>query len=149
MNAFRERDIRIAIRDALLATGYFDACYLNPAESESSEDASACEIEPLAGSAESEWDAQTGGLYFVDSQVRLTLLARHDDPQLRDERAERLLMAATNALRGHGFDGKTLPAWSVVNGWSWFDPEPPERAIEATFSFRYFVDSWQGLNTTE
>ena len=132
-----------------MATGYFDACYLNPKESESAEDASACEIAAVDGRAESEWDSQENGTYYVDSRVVLTFIARHDDEQLRDERAELLLMAATNALRKNGFNGLAFPAWSVVGSWRWLEAEPPERAIEAPFAFRYEVDSWTGLNTAD
>jgi len=83
------------------------------------------------------------------STVRLTLLARMEDPQLRDESAELVLDTAANALNGQGLAGLTMPAFTRFTGWQWQPATAPERRITATFTYQYIIEGWDEYDTTE
>ncbi len=138
----RERDIRNAIQTALLATGAFANVWITGLPDDyghGASDLTAAAIEPVGSSMKTGWDAQiTGGLDFAGS-CTVTLLARNIDAQLRDELAEQLLDYLNNAVNGQALAGFTLPAKTLVTGWRWQSPTPPERRIAATVSYEYIL----------
>ena len=85
----------------------------------------------------------------MDASATVTLLARHEDPQVRDELVELLLSVLENAVNGVSLGGLTLPPFTMVERWAWAPPTPPERRIAATVGYRYLTDGWQALDTTE
>jgi hypothetical protein len=147
----RDRDVRNAIHDALIATGDFDAVYLWGSSGDHATAASknACAtIEPESSAQEDCWDAATGGGLIVTSRVTITLLNRQEDPELRDEAAELLLDTVANALNGQCLAGLTMPQHTRIVSWRWEEPAPPERRIAATLSYRYIVEGWDSYDTT-
>jgi hypothetical protein len=146
----RERDVRTAIHDALVATHAFGAVLLSGLPEDcgaGASDLTAAAIEPAGTSLTTGWDAQlAGGLDFT-ATCTVTLLARHEDPQLRDELAEQLLDYLHNAVNGQSLAGFTLPGKTMVASWRWQPPAPPERRIAATVSFAYLV-TWEGFDTS-
>jgi hypothetical protein len=147
----RDRDVRNAIQAALLATSQFDAVWiwgLPENYGAAASNLAAAAIEPVGTEETDRWDSEPDGALEFASTVRLTLLYRNDDPQLRDEGAELLLDTATNALNGQSLAGLTLPPWTIITAWSWAEPVPPERRITATFRYRYLVEGWAALDTT-
>jgi len=137
-----ERDIRVAIRDLLDATNAFDGVYLSgPPEGrgERGGDRQAAAVEPDETTAICCWDDVSGPSVRA-ARATIILMARDDDPQTRDEMAERLLETAIAALDGRSLAGMTLPEWTGIRSWSWRKPTPPERRIEAALEFRYLVE---------
>lgn len=137
----RERIIRSAIRDLLEATSAFDGVYLSGLPEHRGErggDLRAAAIEPGETEAVSRWDDRSGPLVMT-ARATIILMARDDDPQLRDEAAEELLQTAIEVLDGRSLAGMTLPEWTGVRSWTWRKPTPPERRIEAALEFRYLV----------
>jgi len=143
--------VRNAIQDALVATGAFDGVWIwGLPESYGSgvSQLAAAAIEPESSRQDDRWDggAETG--LVVTSSVTITLLYRHDDPQLRDEGAELLFDTAADALNGQSLAGLTLPDLTRFGSWKWQTPAPPERRITALFSYAYIVEGWGGYDTT-
>lgn len=163
----RERDIRNAIRDALVATDAFDAVWLGaPTEGTSAFDRLAI-IDPVgAGIASSAhhagaiaetgrlgtglgWDDRADSLLDYTGTAKLTLIARDEDPQIRDEMAEQLLAVLCNAVNGQVLvPGFTIPAKTIVAHWTWKDASPPERQIEATVSYGFLVP-WNAWDVSD
>jgi hypothetical protein len=148
---FRERDIRNLIHDLLDQTGAFDGIYLSGLPEErgaAAADSRSISIDP-AETTRSEPSDDSGGDLLMTCHVQLTLLARHEDPQLRDEMAELLLNIATDTLGGISLGGQTLPARTRIVSWTWEKPTAPERRITAVFEYQYLVDGPSGFNTAE
>jgi hypothetical protein len=147
----RDRDVRNAIQAALIATNAFDDVWIWGLPENYGTAASklaAAAIEPSSSNQDDRWDSQDAGGLIVTSSVRLTMLYRHDDPQLRDEGAELLLDTAANALNGQSLAGLTLPGLTRFASWSWQDAAPPERRITATFTYQYIVEGWDEYDVT-
>jgi hypothetical protein len=141
----RDRDVRNAIRDALIATGAFDGVWIWGLPEDHGIGASqlaAAAIEPESSTQEDHWDSAPGGGLIITSRVTLTFLQRNDEPQLRDEAVECLFNSAANALNGQSFGGLTLPQLSRFLLWRWEKPVAPERRITSTFSYSYIVEGW-------
>lgn len=147
----RDRDVRNAIQTALTTTGAFDAVWiwgLPEDYGSSASSLSAAAIEPDSSTQEDRWDAATWGGLIVTSRVTITLLYRHEDPQLRDEAAELLFDTAANALNGQCLAGLTLPQFTRFISWRWERPAPPERRIAAAFSYQYVVEGWDSYDVS-
>lgn len=143
--------MRTLVRDLLEQTGAFDGVYLAglPEDrGEPSGDACAAAVEPAETRVALPWDDAAGAL-LLTCRVQLTLLARHEDPQTRDETAERLLAVAANALGGGTLGGAALPPRSGIRCWTWQKPVAPERRITAVLEYQYLVDGPSEFNTDE
>jgi len=156
----RDRDIRNAIHDALVATQAFDGVWIWGLPEDYGSGASqlaAAAIEPDSSTQEDRWDAPALGELIVTTTVTITLLARNDDPQLRDEAVELLLDTAANALNGQNFaafnavDGTpiTMPGLTRFRSWKWLPAAAPERRIRSTFSYAYLVEGWNALDVNQ
>lgn len=147
----RERDVRSAIQAKLLATGAFSDVWLTGLPDnygQGSSDITAASIEPVATSMKTGWDTTPdGGLYF-STALTVTILARHSDPQLRDELAEQLLSNLINCVAGQSLADFTLPVLTLVNAWQWKPPTPPERRIVANVSFGYLIEGWDNFDVS-
>lgn len=146
----RERDVRNAIQQALLATGEFSDVWLTGLPEEygrAAGELAAAAIEPVATQLVTGSDAAPSGFLDFNAQVLVTLLARNPDAQLRDEAAELLLDYLANAVNGQSLAGLTLPQKTLVTGWKWLPPLAPERRIAATVTFAYIV-RWNSFDTS-
>lgn len=148
---YRDRDVRNAIHDALVATDAFDGVWiwgLPEGYGTGSSLLSGAAIEPDSSKQDDLWDSGSTTGLLVTSLVRITLLYREKDPQLRDEGAELLMDTAANALNGQSLAGLTLPDKTCFQMWQWLKPEAPERRIMATFSYQYVVDGWGAFDVS-
>lgn len=148
----RERDVRTALQAALIATELFGDVWLTGLPEDYGQGASelaAAAIEPASTSYTTGWDAAPGGGLDYTAQLTVTLLARHPDPQLRDELAEQLLDALANAANGQPLvPGFTFAQKTLVTGWRWLPAAHPERRIAATVSYAYLVPGWDAFDVT-
>jgi hypothetical protein len=149
----RDRDVRNAIFDALTATNEFSTggVWITGLPEDSGSPASeqcAVAIEPNATRQEDLWDAAADGELLVTSTIKITVLYRGLDIQLRDEAAERLIDVVRNALNGNGFGGMTLTQTARVAGWTWLPTTTPERRITTMYSYQYLEPGWQTADET-
>ena len=147
----RDRDVRNAMQAALAATGAFDAVWLwglPEAHGSGASRLAIATIEPVSSVQDDRWDSAATGSLVVTSQVAITLLARHEDPQTRDENAELLLDVVANALNGQSLAGFTIPELTRLASWRWSPPSAPERRVEAIFGYQYIVDFWNSYDLT-
>ena len=150
----RDRDVRNAIQSALTDTDAFNGVHVwglpEDYGSGSSEQA-AVWIVPQSSRQEDLWDAAPDGGLVITCRIGLLLVYRasSDDPQIRDEGAERLLTEAANALNGQGLGGLIFPQTARVTGWDWQPPASAERRIQATFTCQYIIEGWDEYDTTQ
>jgi hypothetical protein len=148
----RERDIRNAVHDLLMATHAFDEVWLPGMQSprgKAASDIRACAIDPKRTTTLSGFDAAEIGAWIYRCQIGLTVVVRNDDEQLRDETAEQLLNLVRNALDGVSLGGITLLEKTWVGDWTWLNPQPPERKIQATLTCEYLEEGWEVADVTE
>lgn len=161
----RDRDVRAAIQDRLLATNAFSGVWLMGAlAGQGASDNAIAVIEPIGGGLAAAsgmglaggrsvgtglgW-SDIGDLLDFTSTVKVTLTARDDDPQLRDEKAEQLLGVLCNAINGQILvPGLTMPSKTIVSRWEWISASPPERQIEAIVSYGFLVP-WNAWDVSE
>jgi hypothetical protein len=141
----RDRDIRAAIRDALLATNAFDAdaVYLSglPEDrGQSCDDRRACSIEPFELDFTDVYDGDMNLDTILEGRVTLTFMAREEDPQARDEAAEALLLVGVNTLSLSNLAGLTFPAFSRFNRARFLPAKHPERRVRVDFTYKYCAD---------
>jgi hypothetical protein len=140
MELARDRDVRNAIQSALVGTEAFDVVWIWGLPEDYGAGASSDQTD--------RWDSAPGGGLVVTSLVSITLLYRHEDPQLRDEAVELLFDTAANALNGQCLGGFTLPHFTRFVSWRWERPTAPERRISAVFSYQYIVEGWTAYDVT-
>jgi hypothetical protein len=147
----RDRDVRNAIHDALAATNAFDGVFIWGLPEDYGSGAArlaVAAIEPESSTQDDRWDSGQAGSLIVTSRVTITLMYRHEDPQLRDEAAELLFDTSANALNGQILAGLTLPQLTRFVSWRWEKPIPPERRITSVFSYQYMLDGWGEYDTS-
>ena len=147
----RDRDVRNAIQAALTETGAFDAVWIwglpedygtgasNLAAPRSSRRRA---TRPIAGTTR-----PTGGL-LVTSLVTITLLYRHEDPQLRDEAAELLFDTAAERLTASAWPGSRCRSSRDSCRGAGRSQHAPERRITASFSYHYIVEGWDSYDAS-
>jgi hypothetical protein len=148
----RDRDVRNAIHDQLVATGAFDGVWIwGPPEDYGTAASSlaAVAIEPESGSQEDRWDAGPNIGLEITGRVTLIFYSRNDDPQLRDEAVERLLYTAADALQGQCLAGLTVCDRTRFTSWNWQPATAPERRIVSKFTYTYLVSGWERLDDSE
>ena len=119
-----------------MQTGAFDSVWIWGLPEDYGSAASglaAAAIEPSSSDQTDRWDDASDGSLLVTSLVTITLLIRHEDPQLRDEAVELLFDTAADALNGQSLAGLTLPSLTRFLSWRWEKPAAPERRITAIF----------------
>jgi hypothetical protein len=137
----RDRDIRNAMRTLLLATNAFDDVLIGRDTEDYAASAvggNTCKIVPLEDRQKGMWDE--GDELEMVVKVKLIFGARNEDPQIRDEEAERLYNVARNTLNDVSIASLTMPAFTGFDSAKWMKPEHPSRQIETIFIYRYFVD---------
>lgn len=105
-------------------------------------DLCAAAIDPVSTNYFTGWDAQTEGGLCYDAQIKVTLLVRHNDAQICDEKVEQLLEHLKNAVNGQSLAGITLPGKTLVKSWRWMPAKAPERRITAMLSASYIEEGW-------
>mgnify|MGYP001049353879 CR=1 FL=1 len=147
----RERDVRDAIQELLDSTRAFDRIHSGAppdAGGESSGARRSASIEPNGTVVAGQGD-DVGGALKATATVTLVLLARDDDPTVRDAAAETLLNTAAAALNGRSLGGITLPGSTRLRSWTWRKATPPERRIEAILEFQYLLEGWNDFDISE
>lgn len=136
----RDRDIRNAMHDLLMATNAFSDVLIGRDLEDYAPGSigDSCKIEPMEERSKGMWDQ--GDDLEVHVKVKVTFTSRNDDPQLRDEGAERLYNTAKNVLNDVSLAGLTMPAFTSFDQARWLKPTHPARQVEAVFSYRYFND---------
>lgn len=147
----RDRDVRNAIQEALVATGEFDEVSLAGVPEtwgSGASDLAAAFIEPATEQDTTRWDDAQDGDMIVTSVAKITFAARNSDAQLCDEAVERLHNIAANALNGTSLADLTMPAMTRFQSATWLKRTAPERRIETRFSYQYLVSGWNAFDTT-
>jgi hypothetical protein len=147
-----DREIRVAIKEALFNTNAFEEVLLSGLPEDygvGASDAAIAAIEPLKSVQADKWDDGPTGDLEVTSNIRITVMARHEDPQLRDEAAERLFNVVANTLNFQSFLNFTEPGQTKVTGWTWQKSKHPERRIQVDFKYVYLVPGWNAYDTNE
>lgn len=148
----RERDVRNAIRDALVATGAFGEVVLRALpelQGTPASDLTLASIQPASSRVVSGWDAAPGGILRYACTVTVTVLSRNADPELCDDAAEQLVNYVRDAV-----NGKVLVPGYVVNqklyvsNVAWKDPVAPERRVVVTVAYEYLDQGWDSADTT-
>lgn len=148
----RDRDVRIAIKEALEATDAFTGVFLSGLPEDHGYGTStytAAVIEPVSGKQEDRWDDTVIGDLIVTSQVSITFMARHIEPAVRDAAVEMLFDTAANALNGQALAGLTEPFMTKFANWQYQKAKDVERRITSTFTYQYLVPGWNQYDTTE
>lgn len=152
----RERDIRNAMYSLIEATGEFDYLPIGRGTTAWAPAAAATKslsIEPFTGRHVPKWDEAAFDGLENDVRLKVTITAADDDPQLRDELAERLYNLACNALNNQALPGggdiTTMPMFTGFETYRWLPPVHPNRQIEAIFVFRYLLPDSQSYDTSE
>lgn len=141
-SGFRDRDIRHAIKAALLATGFFDQVVLANTEDDYSlpyaVEARLAMIDLYKQDVKAMWDTDDLENVVVDSHIKLSFIAQSDSPQRRDELIEQMMNAAYNAMVGVSWLGQTMPAFSAFGPYV-KSPKalPPVREVDRIYTYRY------------
>lgn len=148
----RDRDVRNAIKVLLDETKQFDVVSLKGLPSEYGTAAGALKlaiVQPDTIAQSDRWDATDQIGLHVDSTITITILARNEDPQERDELAENLMLIAIDEIQGKSLAGMTAPDLTRFVRAKFVTPKVPERKIVCTFMYSYIVDNWSGYEPDE
>ena len=148
----RERDVRNAAIEALLATHAFEGVYpyvMPEDRGRRAGDLRAAVVAPVNGSNTLEYDDVSGGNPLCRMSFNVIVMCRDDDAQVRDDAADRLLSVARNAINGMSLAGLTFPFMTIVRNHQWIAPTPPERQIRLLVEAAYEVPGWTSFNTDE
>jgi hypothetical protein len=151
MSTQRERDVRVAIYELLESSGVFDRVYRGTLPGVGGEPTGmtrTASIEPSGTVLAGQGDG-IEGVIRATASVAIVLVARDDDPTMRDDAAEMLLNTTAAALNGRSLGGGSLPGSTRIRSWAWRKATPPERRIEATLEFQYLVEPWDGFDLSE
>lgn len=164
----RERDIRSAIRDALVRSGAIlesDVYLGGAAEVAGHTDGPlVVAIEPHSttmgtsgamsagagfGRTAAGWDSETSGRLAWTTQILVTIISRNDDPETRDDAADLMLSYLQNSVNGQILaEGLTVPSATLVKTWTWKAPTPPTRMLVATVWCDYLSEGWDNFDET-
>jgi hypothetical protein len=141
-------DILGDARDRLVATGAFDGVYRSAAPEDrgrKSADRYAAVVSAASWEEVDPYDDERE----VQSERRvawtLTLIARDDDPELREKALARLLAVAQDALDGVALGpGITIPGWTRLRKGRYLPAEPPEQRMAVSGEFAYWVEGYAG-----
>ena len=147
----RPRDIRNDIKARLMATGRFDdvrTAGLPEEQGFSTALKTAAVLPPANGAMKTLADGGDEILTGTDEPLLVTLLARDNDPNVRDNLAEDLLQYLKNAVNGQSLAGMTVPDKTFVRTWQYQKPKDKERRIAATVTYQYLLTGWDTNDTT-
>jgi len=147
-----EHDVRQAAIDLLEATGRFDAVYHYSApedRGQSSGDLRAAVVSAVKGDYSQPWDDVTAGRPLCRHTFNVVVMARDDDPAIRDRAADSLAAVVRNTLDGVSLAGLTFVQQTLVTGSVWLPERPPERQVRLTVSTAYEAPDFNSFNTSE
>jgi len=150
--AANEDDVRMGAVALLEATGAFDEVYPYSMPEERGRragDRCVAVVEPAPGRASTIGDDLSTGEAIVTMRFVVTVIARHEDAQVRDRKANRLIGIVQNALNGRSLAGLTLAQKTWVREWTWERETPPERRIRLNAEADYLAPAWVGFNTDD
>ena len=106
----RERDVRNAIKELLVATGAFSDVWLTGLPQDRGQGAANSRLRDRAGLDATREQLGCGPLRRpgLPCELAVSLLTRRSDPQLRDELAEQLLDFLINAVNGQSLANFTI-----------------------------------------
>lgn len=150
--ASREHDVRQGAIDLLVATGQFDDVYHYSTPEDRGQragDLRAALVAPVKSAYSIEWDDATTGEPYCRHTFNVVVMARHDDPSIRDSTADQLAAVAMNALNGASLAGLTNVQQTLVTDAVWLPEKPPERQVRLTVQAAYFTPGWNSFNTAD
>ena len=147
----RDRPILRLIRDALMASKEFDAVTTSGLPEMDGQSAGIARLGSL------ELQSSKEVVLFSDPynvtvertvHFLLTVSDRDNDPDARDDEADRLVAVAANAINGNDFGGVTIVDRTFLSAGTHLPPMGVERRIKAAGQFVYLIPSWNTRNTT-
>lgn len=150
--AYRDRDIRNAMRDLIEATREFDwtTCGGLPEDQAYPGGAlKAASIEPLNYIDDDLCEDELGPVLIRTGTAKVTFLAIDEDSTACIEAAERLMNIAANLWNGVSLATLTYPDKTRFTTARWLKPEGNERRVEATFTYQYEVGYFADFGTAE
>lgn len=150
--AAREHDVRQAAIDLLAATKAFDNVYAYSTPEDQGQragDLKAAVVAPMRGVYQYLYDDVTAGAPVCRTTFLVTVMARDEDPAVRDSMADQLMNAAFNAINGKSLGGLTFVQQTLVTDSTWLPEKPPERQVRLTVQAMYATPDWNSFNTSE
>ncbi|HEY1117567.1 MAG TPA: hypothetical protein VGE43_07670 [Acidimicrobiales bacterium] len=150
--AANEDDVRMAAVALLEDTGAFDDVYpysMPEERGRKAGDRCVAVVEPAPGRASTIGDDLSTGEAICTMRFVVTVIARHEDAQVRDRKANRMIGVVQNALNGRSIASLTLAQSTRVLSWDWQRETPPERRVRLTVQADYLAPAWVGFNTDE
>jgi hypothetical protein len=145
--------VLVALKDALDATGAFDAVALSEepeVHGRSAAETNLAVLSLLDWQEVDESDDPEDVQDTVRMRFALTLIVRRGEAAVRDGELDRLLGVAKNAINGKPLrDYQTIPGWTKLRGGRWADPKPPERRMTVIGETAYYVDGDDRHDTEE
>lgn len=149
----REREVRDAMRNALIQTGAFSSVVLTGLPEDygfGASDLTVAAIQPGSTRMVDGWDSALDGGRDFHCQLLVTVLARHEDAELCDDLAEQLVNTVRDVVDGQTFlPGFNEPARTMVTGWLWLPRAAPERRIAVTVTYHYIQDGWKQADLSQ
>lgn len=139
-----DRHIMRSIKQALEATGQFDAVYRGIITDGAGKPA---DFKAIAVIYMDNFEEPTFADDYDDTQsqhtlrFRITIEVREDDPELREDELDRLRCVVQNAINYQTFNDVTIPGLTVVRTGSYGKPDHPTQSVELRIETAYFVDA--------
>lgn len=136
--------IRDDIRARLMSTGAFTDVYTHLPEQwgRAASDANAAAVEIPSGRSVPRWDGGARLGLTKSQRFTVTLMARNQDPTLRDEAALDLLRRLESAINGQSLASITVPDHTYVESWTPLPERTPERRYRCIVTTEYIADNW-------
>jgi hypothetical protein len=148
----RDKDVRLAMKTLVEATGEVDEVSLKGLPTEWGSRAGQYKfvvIQPDTMVQQDLWDGRDCTGLLVTSTCLITVLARDEDPQVRDELAERLVSIIINQIQGKQLALLSNPDHTRFVRARFLPPKPPERRVVMTMTYDYILDSWWAFDSDD
>lgn len=143
--AFRDRHMLKLIAAALVATGEFDDVRTSgpPEERGTPSEESRLATLELKGWREEDQSNDYAAV-IQDRTITFTLViaVRHEDPDLRDDEADRLCQVCANAINGRSFGGVNIPDHTRLLSGVYHPAQSPERRLTCQGRLVYSVSDF-------
>lgn len=145
----RDRQILKAMADALRVVNAFDDVMTAGLPEAGNDFPSgvnkACVLELVSWVVSDDDTADSGAGEDMVREVLFTawVSVRDEDPDTRDDEADRLACLVENTLGNTSFLSATLPGMTYFLHGEWQKPTHPERRIKLDGHTAYLIDSWQ------
>lgn len=139
-----DRHVLRAIADAIRATNQFDGVYRGIITDGAGKPADFAAIAVVYADNFEEtsvYDDDDETQYQHNFRFRVTVEARNDDPELREEELDRLYCAIANVINYKSLDSLTIPALTLIRRGNYGKPDHPSQPLELYGETAYFVDA--------